>query len=72
MGSVAHPLLYGRANSSCACRVRIALNLKQIQYVYKSVTSDEARLEEFAKLNPQRLVPAFVAGDLRLSQRQVV
>ncbi|CAJ0946988.1 unnamed protein product, partial [Mesorhabditis belari] len=57
------PILYSYWRSSCSWRVRIALNLKEIDYDYRTVNllSKEALEEpEFVKANPAKKVPAFV------------
>ncbi|CAB3399621.1 unnamed protein product [Caenorhabditis bovis] len=55
------PILYSYWRSSCAWRVRIALNLKGIDYEYRTVNllSKEA-LDDLSKYNPARLVPVLV------------
>ncbi|KQJ99931.1 hypothetical protein BRADI_3g46100v3 [Brachypodium distachyon] len=68
----ARPRLYSYWRSSCSHRVRIALNLKGVDYEYKAVNllkgeqSDPGSslcLAEFIKLNPMKFVPALVDGD---------
>ena len=57
------PVLYGYWRSSCSYRVRIALNLKGIDYASRSVhlvrDGGEQHREEYRNINPQGLVPAF-------------
>ncbi|KAJ0082216.1 hypothetical protein Patl1_11634 [Pistacia atlantica] len=55
--------------SSCSCRVRIALNLKGLDYEYKAVNlvKGEQNSPEFRKLNPLGYVPILVDGDVVLS-----
>ncbi|ANQ26235.1 maleylacetoacetate isomerase [Vibrio natriegens] len=64
--------LYGYWRSSAAYRVRICLNLKEIQYESKSVhlvrEGGEQHSEEYHKLNASELVPVLVDGELRLNQ----
>ncbi|KAL6658172.1 hypothetical protein ACP70R_003758 [Stipagrostis hirtigluma subsp. patula] len=57
--------LYSFWRSSCAQRVRIALNLKGLEYEYKPVNlfAKEQSDPEFEKLNPIKYVPALVDGD---------
>ncbi|XP_064943221.1 glutathione S-transferase zeta class isoform X1 [Musa acuminata AAA Group] len=58
--------LYSYWRSSCSHRVRIALNLKGLDYEYKAVdlSKGEQFNPEFEKLNPVRFVPVFVDGDV--------
>ena len=68
--------LYGYWRSSAAYRVRIALNLKQIEVEHVSVhlvkNGGEQHTEAFHQLNPQNLVPALVdsneQGEFQLTQ----
>ncbi|MCD9560930.1 hypothetical protein HAX54_019793 [Datura stramonium] len=57
--------LYSYWRSSCAFRVRIALNLKGLEYEYKAVDllKGEHRDPEYLKLNPLGYVPTLVDGD---------
>ncbi|KAG0494316.1 hypothetical protein HPP92_005310 [Vanilla planifolia] len=57
--------LYSYWRSSCAHRVRIALNLKGLEYEYKAVDllKNEHMSPDFEKLNPIKYVPALVDGD---------
>lgn len=57
--------LYSYFRSSCAFRVRIALNLKGLDYEYKAVNllKGEQRDPEYLKLNPLGYVPTLVDGD---------
>nr|CAB3489533.1 unnamed protein product [Digitaria exilis] len=50
---------------SCSQRVRIALNLKGLEYEYKPVNllANEQSDPEFERLNPIKYVPALVDGD---------
>lgn len=54
--------LYGYFRSSCAYRVRIALNLKQIECEMQAVNlvAGEQREAGYLEKNPQGLVPALV------------
>ncbi|SHE74013.1 maleylacetoacetate isomerase [Microbulbifer donghaiensis] len=62
--------LHGYFRSSASYRVRIALNLKGLQYDYQPVNllKGEQRGDEHRKLNPQGLVPALVDGTTILTQ----
>ncbi|XP_060167483.1 glutathione S-transferase zeta class-like [Lycium barbarum] len=57
--------LYSYWRSSCAFRVRIALNLKGLEYEYKAVNllKGEQTDPEYLKLNPLGYVPTLVDGD---------
>ncbi|XP_061988963.1 glutathione S-transferase 2-like isoform X2 [Rosa rugosa] len=61
--------LYSYYMSSCAYRVRIALNLKGLKYEYKAVNllKGEQFSPEFRKLNPICCVPVLVDGDIAVS-----
>ncbi|HLT79157.1 MAG TPA: maleylacetoacetate isomerase [Ferrovibrio sp.] len=58
-------LLYGYFRSSAAYRVRIALNLKGLAYDHRFIhlQKNDQLGDDFARLNPQQLVPALVEGD---------
>ncbi|GER45663.1 glutathione S-transferase [Striga asiatica] len=58
--------LYSYWRSSCSCRVRIALNLKRLDYEYIAVNllKVEQKAPEFLKLNPLGCVPVLVDGDV--------
>lgn len=64
--------LYGYWRSSASYRVRIALNLKGLTYEYEPVhlvkDGGQQHSEAYRKLNPARLVPTFIDGDVRLNQ----
>ena len=66
------PVLYGYWRSSAAYRVRIALNLKGIDYesapVHLVRDGGEQHSPAYRALNPQRLVPALVVGDTVFTQ----
>ncbi len=63
--------LYTYFRSSAAFRVRIALNLKGLQYEPQLISLPKGghRQPEYAKVNPQALVPTLVTDDgFRLAQ----
>src|SRR4051794_3197115 len=64
------PILYDYFRSSAAYRVRIALNLKGIDYESRQVDlrSDEQKSDEYRALNPQGLVPMLEIDGHRLTQ----
>lgn len=57
--------LYGYFRSSASYRVRIALNLKQIEveHVFRHLRRGEQNTPDYLSLNPQGLVPALVADN---------
>lgn len=64
--------LYGYWRSSAAYRVRIALNLKGLEYAQQAVhlvrDGGEQHLPGYQTLNPQQLVPTLVHGERVLHQ----
>jgi maleylacetoacetate isomerase len=64
------PVLHDYFRSSAAYRVRIALNLKRVDYESRSVgLADGAqRSEDYRAVNPQGLVPALEIDGLTLTQ----
>ncbi|KAL0489195.1 maleylacetoacetate isomerase GSTZ [Acrasis kona] len=56
------PVLYSYWRSSASWRVRIAMNLKKIQFEYKAVNllKGEQKSEEHTKLNPSSAIPVLV------------
>ncbi len=67
-------VLHGYFRSSAAYRVRIALNLKGLDYGQVSVhlRKGEQRAEAFLAINPQGMVPALVDGDAVLTQSPAI
>ncbi|NVD06537.1 maleylacetoacetate isomerase [Vibrio sp. JPW-9-11-11] len=65
-------VLYGYWRSSAAYRVRIALNLKGLEYQQRSVhlvkAGGEQHSSAFRQLNPNQLVPVFVDDEVTLNQ----
>ena len=70
------PKLYTYWRSSAAYRVRIALNLKGIEYDSVSVSlapgDAEHRKDEYRALNPQMLVPFFDDGEVAIGQSMAI
>ena len=64
------PVLFDYFRSSTSYRVRIALNLKGIDYETVPVNLLEGAQKDpaYRSLNPQGLVPMLQVGDLRLTQ----
>jgi maleylacetoacetate isomerase len=64
------PVLYEYFRSSAAYRVRIALNLKRIDYESRQVDlrADEQKSDEYRAVNPQGLVPMLEIDEHRLTQ----
>jgi maleylacetoacetate isomerase len=54
--------LIGYFRSSAAFRVRIALELKglKVEHAFRHLRKDEQATPDYAAINPQKLVPAFV------------
>ncbi|MGV6851253.1 MAG: maleylacetoacetate isomerase [bacterium] len=65
-------ILYSYWRSSAAYRVRIALNIKKIEYKLKPVhllnAGGEQFTSEYSELNPQHLVPTLMHGNRALTQ----
>lgn len=68
------PTLYTYWRSSAAYRVRIALNLKGIDYnaVPVALGEGEHRQEKYREINPQMLVPFFDDGDVATGQSMAI
>ena len=64
------PILYDYYRSSAAYRVRIALNLKRVDYDRRPVNlrEGEQRSDDYRKLNPLGLVPMLEIDGHRLTQ----
>jgi len=66
--------LYGYWRSSASYRVRIALNLKQLDYQYIPIdlvnNGGDQRSEDYQRLNPSRLVPTLVDDDADVTLSQ--
>ena len=68
--------LYSYWRSSAAYRVRIALEYKNIPYqivpIHLVKDGGEQRKDEYTAINPQKLVPTLVDGDLKLTQSMAI
>lgn len=66
--------LYSFWRSSASYRVRIALNLKGVQYEYVPIglVKDEQNGPVYRALNPQGRVPLLVDGDFRVAQSMAI
>jgi maleylacetoacetate isomerase len=67
---MSRPILYDYWRSSAAYRVRIALNLKGVDYESRQVDlrGDAQKAAEYRALNPQGLVPMMEIDGQRLTQ----
>lgn len=65
MQSNARPVLYSYWRSSCSWRVRLALQLKGIEYEYRAVNllKGEHKSDEYKKINAASMVPSLVFLD---------
>lgn len=62
--------LYSRYRNSAGQRVRIALNLKGVDYEYVAV--EEMRSDAYRKINPQGLLPALDIGGRIVGQSTAI
>jgi len=64
------PILYDYYRSSASYRVRIALNLKGVDYERRPVdlVEGEQKSDDYRQLNPMGLVPMLLIDDQRLTQ----
>lgn len=67
-------ILHGMWRSSASYRVRIALNLKGMDYTQQNykLTHDEHKSEAFLAKNPQGLIPALEFGDKIITQSTAI
>ncbi len=67
---MSRPILYDYYRSSAAYRVRIALNLKGLDYESRPVNlvESEQRGDDYRELNPQGLIPMLEIDGHRLTQ----
>ena len=70
------PILYSYFRSSCAFRVRIAINIKQIDCELKPINIHPDVHGQFdpsyLQINPQARVPFFVDGDIQIAQSSAI
>nr|AYN44492.1 glutathione S-transferase Z4 [Brachionus calyciflorus] len=71
------PILYNYFRSSSSWRVRIALELKKIEYEYKPINlikeGGEQFTEEYTKINPKQEVPALkIDGQLLVQSLPII
>lgn len=68
--SMPKPILYDYYRSSAAYRVRIALNVKKIDYEQRQINllESEQKSEDYRAMNPQGLVPMLEIDGHRLTQ----
>src|SRR5438270_13828438 len=71
---MSRPVLYDYYRSSAAYRVRIALNLKGVDYESRPVNlvESEQRGDDYRELNPQGLIPMLEIDGHRLTQRLAI
>ncbi|TKW25153.1 hypothetical protein SEVIR_3G097300v4 [Setaria viridis] len=70
MATAAKPVLYNALISSCSHRVRIVLNLKGVDYEYKSVNPRTD--PDYVKINPLDYIPALVDADVVVSDSHAI
>tara|TARA_B100002003_G_scaffold199899_1_gene191039 strand:+ start:111 stop:482 length:372 start_codon:yes stop_codon:yes gene_type:complete len=68
--------LYDYFRSGAACRTRISLNLKELDYEQVPIHLTKYGGEQFsadhAELNPQNLVPTLIEGDIKITQSMAI
>ena len=68
--------LYDYFRSGAAYRTRIALNLKELDYaqvpIHLTNEGGEQFKAEYAKLNPQNLVPTLIDDDIKITQSMAI
>lgn len=73
---VSKPLLHSYWRSSCSWRVRIALNMKKIDYDYNAVhllkDGGHQLKEDYARKNPSKELPCLEIDGLELSQSTAI
>ena len=72
MEKTSNMILYSYFRSSAAYRVRIALNIKEINYTIKPIhlltDGGQQHLPDFHSLNPLELVPVLIHNGITISQ----
>lgn len=70
------PVLYSYYRSSCAFRVRIALQLADVAYDYRPIhlleNGGAQHTDEFKTLNPKSEVPLYIDSEVTLSQSMAI
>ncbi|RCN32791.1 putative maleylacetoacetate isomerase [Ancylostoma caninum] len=69
------PVLYSYWRSSCSWRVRIALNLKKVDYEYKTInllSKEDLNSPDFLAVNPAGKVPALVVDGVPLTESMAI
>lgn len=70
------PILYSYWMSSCSWRVRIALELKKIDYEYRAVhlvkDGGEQHKADYKELNPMNQVPTFIFDGNTITQSMAI
>jgi len=71
---MSRPVLYSYWRSTCSFRVRIALNLKGVDYEYRPVNllADENNAEEYLRRNPTAKVPSLEIDGQVLNQSMAI
>jgi maleylacetoacetate isomerase len=74
MEAMSEVTLYSDYYSSCAYRVRIALNLKRIPYTYHTISlkNREHKSPEYLEINPMGQVPALRIDGHTISESMVI
>ena len=68
--------LYDYFRSGAAYRTRIALNLKGLDYeqafIHLTRNGGEQLKPDYVAVNPQKLVPTLIDGDLKITQSMAI
>jgi len=74
--NIMKPILYSYWRSSCSWRVRIALELKSVDYEYRAIhlvkNGGQQLTSEYGEINPLNQVPAFVYNDETITQSMAI